>query len=637
MKRHSLALLIHPYKNVLIDPDRIRKLLDTVVTGLLEILSAHTSLRINICLPGYLLHLMDPFALSQLNDIKKAQCLEWVTSGYTEPFLCFSPQWLSEDNIAYGLQTFQELVGSRPSGFVPAFSNWEPSLIKTLRDLGISYTVLSRTLLEKKAQKYSGYWITEHSGMTMVIIPTYNLQFNNAPADILNWLEHSVTIKNKGPQIPVIAIRYLIPLVTQKKIDPLKWIHSFAQDLDKILLHYQLNLLHETPLLTAPQGLQEIPASLEFKENEDENISLIPNYLHSFDAVGIMQRKMIHIAEKLRDSGMDNKNLSLKKQLFFIQDINRYLPNINSGFPFLEDRFRTFGHLIALEQKLLKHENVTGGQISITDFLKNGIKCIKMMNKGFNVFIDYNNGGQIFELDFIDRSANIFSSYTFDRHFPPRILVSGKSKTSFIDHILDADVQRSDFLNSTTKKKGDFVTGQFDYKVKKTSSSVKAVLTRYGSISLHDKIFPLNLEKVFGLEKDKTELFFVYQLANHSLATYTFKLAIELTISLPGVLTNQATITCNSEIFDKLIWDVFTLENVTKWCLSDKRIGIDIHFSMQKPVTVWCYPCVQSTQYQGTTLVLTAPVSLEENSMWSLMGKMQCKKSQVKGTLLNVI
>lgn len=636
MKRHALALLIHPYKNSLLKKDEMRKLLDTFAKKLLDIVTAHPNLRLNLTLPGYMLHLLDPLLLSKLNDIQKSDCLEWLTPGYTEPFLSFSPLWLSGENIKYGIEAFNELVGSKPTGHVPAFSNWEPSSINTLRDNGINYTVLSRALLPKDVQNYCGYWITEHTGYSMVIVPAYNIHYYNAPPNILNWIDMAVKESPNTSSTKLIAIDYLVPLVT-KNTDPFKWLNSFAEALDKLLITYQISLLHEFSILAPPLGLQYIPSSLVLKHEDEESISLVSNYLHTFDSVGIMQRKMMDIAENVRTHDNNKEAVPLKKQLFSAQDINRYIPDTSSGFTNIKDRFWTFGQMIEIEKEILKKDNITGGQIRIADLLKNGIKSIVMSNKNLKVYIDHKNGGQVFEFDYRERSANLFAGYNPKCHMPPRIIVAGKSRTSFIDHFLEEGCQREHFMRNTAKQHGDFVTGQFDYKVKKTASGVKAILTRQGSITIKDKLCPLSMEKVFGLEKDKPELTFVYQLSNHSLSTYTFKFAVELTFSLPGVQSNQAEITCDNITYNRLAWDRISFKNASRWNLSDRKIGTEIQFITQKPVTVWCYPVVQSSPYQGTTLVISTSVSLEENSVWSLIGKITCKKLPLKGTLTDVV
>ena len=637
MKRHVLALLIHPYKNVLIKKDKMKSMLDAFAEKLIDIAAHYPNLRMNLTVPGYMLQLLDPLLLSKLNEFQKSDCLEWLTPGHTEPFLSFSPLWLSNENIKHGIETFKQLIGTEPSGYVPAFSNWEPSSINVLIDNRIHYTVLSRTLLPKNVQNYCGYWITEHTGYSMVIIPSYNLHFYNAPANIPGWIERVIEGSPDKSSVQLITIDYLFPLVPHKNRDPFKWLNSFAESLDTLLVKHQMSLLHELPTLTQPLGLQSLPSCLTFKQENDEPISQYSNYLYTFDSVGIMQRKMMDIVDTIKEHGNNKESLPLKKQLFSAQDINRYLPHDSSGFQHIRDRFWTFGQMIEIEREILKKDKVTGGQIRIADFLRNGTKSIVMSNKNLKVYIDHKNGGQVFELDYRERSANLFACYNAKPHIPPRIIVAGKSHTSFIDHFLDEDCQRSDFISNTAKKHGDFINGQFDYKIKKTASSVKTILIRQGSININSKPYPLIIEKVFGLEKDKPGLSFVYQLSNHSLTTYAFKFAVELNISLPGAQSHQAEIICNKKSHNRLAWDRITFNDVTEWRFVDRRIGVEIKFITQKPVTVWCYPVAQSSPYQGTTLVITKPVSLEENSVWSLMGKISCKKIPIKGTFTDVI
>jgi hypothetical protein len=162
-------------------------------------------------------------------------------------------------------------------------------------------------------------------------------------------------------------------------------------------------------------------------------------------------------------------------------------------------------------------------------------------------------------------------------------------------------------------------------------------MTRQGSINSNGRPHPLVVEKVFGLEKDKPELSFAYQLSNHTLTAYAFKFAVELNVSLPGAQLHQAEIVCNKESYNRLAWDRVSFNDVTEWKLIDKKIGVEIKCITQKPVTVWSYPVSQSSPYQGTALVITSPVSLGENAVWSLMGKLSCRKIPIKGSVIDVI
>ncbi len=639
MKRDGLALIIHPYKNVLLKKDKLRKYLDQFAHDLIQVVTEHPNFRANLTLPGYLLQHLDPILLSRLNDIRKEKCLEWLTPGYTEPLISFSPLWLSKENITQGIKTFDEITGCKPWGYMPSFSNWEPSLIEPLRNNGIHYTILSRSVLQEESRNYCGYWITEQAGHTMIVIPSYDFHFHNAPAQIQDWMDNMVEESINTSQSKMVVLHYLCPLVSERSKDAFRWIHSFAESLDTLLIKYQMTLLSELITLTTPLGLQSIRPSFLFKYKSEKPEQHDSNLLYAFDSLGILQRKMVDVASNIcsHEQEQGKELQSVKEQLYLAQDCNRYLPNKQSGFEFIKDRMYTFSKMVAIERELLKKDKIRGGQIRIADFLKNGSKSIIMSNRSFKIYIDHKNGGQIFELDYRLRSVNLFSGYNPTSHKPPRIIVAGDSCTSFIDYFLKEDCQRAEFLGNPENQIGDFYNGQFEYKIKKTSTSVKAVMTRQGSIRSGDKLFPLNIEKVFGLEKDKPELTFGYQLANHSLTDYTVKFAVRLNFSLPGASSQQAALVCNDIVYDKLVRERLTLENIREFSLRDHKIGTEIQFVIQKPVTLWSYPISQLGRYQGTSIIITTPVSLPENSAWSLLGRMICKKIRLRGSFTDVI
>jgi hypothetical protein len=632
MKRHGLALIIHPGKSALTKKEVMQSRVNSFFGKCIELITAHPNFRVNISLPGYLLELGDPLMLSQLNGFRKTDCLEWLTPGYTEPFVAFSPPWLSRDNIRNGLATFEELVGIKPEGYIPAYSNWEPSSIPLLLENGIHYSVLSRVLLSKETQNHFGYWTTEHSGHPMIIFPAFRFNHNSAPEQVLQWLDGTIA-ENNG----LIVLDYLLSLDSPDTTDQFHWLHTFTRALDTLLIKYQLHLLREVPDRVGPLGLQYLPSCVDFSQNGATETHAYSNYLHTYDTVGILQRKMTDLAEKI--THLDNKrdSQSLKKKLYFIQDINRFLPGETSGFTVLNDRFWTFGRMIDLEYELIKKEPVAGGQIRITDFLRNGTKSIIMSNKNLSLFIDHINGGQVFACDFHRRSANLFTGHNPERHLLPQILVPGKTCTSFIDHFLNDRCSRTDFINNTAKHFGDFATGRFDYKIKKSTAGVKLMLTRQGFIVIHGKQYPLHMEKVFGIEKEKPDISFAYQLSNHSLTPYSFKFAIELNFALPGAQIHKAAIHGDTSSSDRLAWERVTFAETTKWKLSDTFTGIEIKFLTQKPVTVWCYPVNQASPYQGTTVIITTPVRIEESNVWSLMGKISFRRIRETGETADVL
>jgi hypothetical protein len=380
---------------------------------------------------------------------------------------------------------------------------------------------------------------------------------------------------------------------------------------------------------------------LIFKRDDETTIPYFSNYLHTFEQAGIIQRKMMEIADRLESIKDTKDGYSMVRRLFLAQDINRYIPARSSGFTQLGDRLWTYAKMIDIESQLHKKDHIRGGQIRIADLLRNGTKSIVLTNNSMKVCIDHKNGGQMFEMDFRDRSINLMAGYTPQTHNPPRILVAGKSCTSFVDHFLDKECQRAEFLQRLYTQRDDFTRAEFNYTVKKTAAGAKAVLGRQCAVNIYGKNYPLALEKVFGLEGETPSLSFVYQLSNNSLTSYRFKFAIEFTFTLPGVLTNEACVLCADKTYRDLQTENVNLTDVLKWSLHDDALGASVQFMMQKPVEVWMFPARgmggAAERYQGITMVISSPVALGENAKWSLIGKIICRKLKTKDTFFDEI
>ncbi|MBN1981975.1 MAG: DUF1926 domain-containing protein [Chitinivibrionales bacterium] len=617
----------------------LQNLLDDCATKLLAITAAHPNFRINIVLPGFMLQLIDPLLLSRLNELQKNDCAEWVSTGYTEPFWSFSPLWLSSDNMQQGMTTFHELLRYTPVGYMSPFSNWEPSSLPILRKFGIQYVVLNHSLFENNNTNYCGYWVTEFNGNSMAILPAHDVHYHNCPANILEWFDRIAESTPPISQMKILIVRYMLPLQgIANGGDPFKWIALFANSLETILIKYQICLLHEFLETTLPLGLHYIPPCLIQKDQHEYSVPYFANYLHSFDSFGILHRKMIELAELIQPNCTAKELQPYKKRLFAIQDINRFLPNAQSGFTRLTDRCWTFSQIAELERELVKKDRVNGGQIRITDFLKNGTKSLVMANKALKVYIDYKNGGQLIALDFKEKAINIICGFGPNRTEVPRIIMPGKSPTAFIDYILPENYDVKGFQYESAKFCGDFTTGTYEYKVKKTASSVKAILTHQGSLVYNDKLFPLTLEKVFGLDSDKAELTFVYQLTNPSLAPYAFRFACLSWFAFPGALNEQVFLKYQKTKFGQMATQPVLIDEITHWTFFDYITGCRLHFNTQKPVTVLCYPLLHDDQnYQGSGMLMSMPVSLQGNAQWTIAGKMSFKKTHMRGSKGDVV
>jgi len=640
MKRHGISLLIHPYKNRLLPPAEMKKAVDSTISRIIDLALKRPNIRFNFVLPGYILEVIDPLKLLQLRNIQKRGTLEFLSIGYTEPFLSFSPPWLTCENIRTGIQINNDLLRCKPEGYVPPFSNWEPHYIHHLQELGLHYVILSSALLPTQWRSYCGCWSTEHLGASMVIFPVHSLHHYNAPANFEHWLSNLFLKDDRDtPALKTIGIRYLLPLIQDDELDYFQWLIDAFETFDKLVLRYQT--LRFTDYLTNnnPLGLQYLPPGLIF-ENSDEKLTLsFRNWIYTYDQVGIMHRKMMEICDRV---SMKQKNdASLIKELFFAQDINHYLPTSKSGFTSPLDRAWCFEKIIDIEQKIRIDEKSRGAQIRIVDYLRNGGKILIMSNKALKVYIDHRNGGNVFELDFMPRNINLAAVYKTRTHKMPRVIVPGESKAAFCTHFLPVGMSPASFRNDDFSEIADFNVGRFDYTVKKTTNDIKAVLTRQGGIVQGDKNCPLTMEKVFALDNQKAAVSFVCQLTNSTMTAYHFVFAVELVFLLPGAMDNNAQLESGKKAFDNLAWEPAMLSNVNELVITDRQCGLQAQILIPKRADIWCLPVGapnrQDFQYQGTSVVIAHTVDLEPNSVWTHMSKLSLKKVRKKGKIKDAI
>ncbi|NLL14257.1 MAG: DUF1926 domain-containing protein [Fibrobacter sp.] len=639
MKRHALALLLHPCKNRLMPKTALKDAINSFTANLLSIAAEFPHLRFNLVFPGYFLESIDVLLLSKLRELSKKGNLEWILTGYTEPFLSLSPLNLTSHNINHGLQLFSELAGETPCGFLPPFSNWEPFLIDMLSNAGLNYAILSQELFPIQTRYCCGYWMAEHTGKALALISTNVINPMTAPANFIDWLNQIFSQdKSELATQKFATVHYMIPLSASS--DPFRWLRYAASEIDKYLLNFQSVRFSEFISSNPALGLQYVPSSLLIEGNKQTDQHFL-NYLYSFDQIGILQRKLLDVNNKL-NATKDIKTVApLIRQLCMVQDINRLLPGKEYGFENTNDRLWSYAKLIGIERTLYLKNNTKGGQIRITDFLKNGVKSIILANKSLKAYIDNTNGGQIFAFDFRDRYLNLCAAYSPQQHQPPNILVAGKSRTWFIDHILPQDCKSSDLINGTAKELGNLLNGQFEYKVRKTSSGVRIALERQCSILRADRLSPMSIEKVYGLEQDSPVFNFVYQLSNLSLMDCHFKFATQLFFSFPGLCSGDVKIRHRSQTFEKPGVELFQFTSATKWVIEDRLGGVRLYFQTQKPFDIWCIPASSPDSpcepSMGLAIVLSCNVDLEPSSRWKNIGKVTFRKIRRKGEYIDAL
>lgn len=637
MKRTTFALLLHPYKNALLPQEVLRNSIGTFLSSIFTIYQSYPQLRLNIVLPGYLLECADPLLLGQLRELCKKNVIEMICTGYTEPFLSLSPPELTVANIRHGLQLTEELIGYTPKGYLPPFSNWEPSFIPSLRSMGFRYALLSNELFSPETQNACGYWVAEHTGDSIGLIGTRLLDGNEAPPDIYTTLKASFADNTTAISDPFVTLHYLLPLSPDKQEQALTFLQKSVENIDKHLLTYQPVCLGEPLGATNPIGLQYIPTGLQLGRMGKVALHFL-NHLFSFDQIGFLQRKLLDTYVRMTRLPDQRSVAPLMNGFYRVQDINRFLPGSDSGIEVPPDRATTYRHLIALDAKIRSLSKVTEGRVRVTDFLRNGGKTIQLSNERIKTYIDYNHGGQLIGFDLRKKMVNLCSVYNPERYNVPDIVVSGSTRTWFYDSIIIPGGSEQETSTHLAEDSSDFNNSAFDYKVHKNPSGINVSLVHTGSFQNGDRQCPLTMEKVFGLDKDKASLSFVYQFSNPSLMEYDFLFTTELFLFLPGITAHGAILTTQNKTYEALGTVLLRIPQITNWSIDDSSSGIRLQFQLQKQSTLWCLPLADNDQpTQGLRIVISHPVKLASASPVKFFGKILFKTIKTKGEVPNAL
>jgi len=693
MRRDRIILLLQPYKNRLMARKELAATVSRFAGALLDVCAAYPRLRFNAALPGYMLECVDKRLLGPLADTVRRGAVECLCMGYTEPFLSFSPLWLTSENIARGVRVFSELTSEAPCGFVPPFSNWEPSYIDMLYGAGLKYAVVSNELLAEGAgrQYGAGYWITESTGNSMAVFPARSYNSRNAPQDLAEWVKGELSdgtpeggVPDGAPRILILKYMYSLeasaaetdadaPAAGGKSDrrrnarrddgggadgDPQRsWLERVAAEIDKRILELQPVRFRDVVGDAAPLGLHYFPSSL-VPPGDAPVTPYFMNYLHCYDQISVMQRKLMDAGDSVAAHKDTRLAARLKKRLFFAQDINRFLPHTRkSGFVFMPDRLWTYGRLIDIENDLYKRRRASGGVIRLSEFLRNGYKSVVMANGALKLYIDHKNGGQVYELDYLERSLNVCAAYNPAIRQSPEVVDPKESRLAFSDKIFIGQPTYSDYEKRAAADCGSFARLPMEYAFKGSPGGVRILLSAVGGFTQDGRLNPLTIDKVFSLEKDGAVLSYSYKLGNPTPAPYAFTFAIEFPLSLPGVPAGQAEMKADRLTFDISADAPVAVNDVTKWEINDEEAGVRLEFVTQKKVNIWLFTqdtveettltkktapakspvSIVSKGAYGTTLMITSQTEIEPNSTQLFTGRICFKKIRMRGGIEDAI
>jgi alpha-amylase len=570
---------------------------------------------------------------------------------------------------------------------------WEQHIVKFISQAGVKYVIIDDTHFRYAGltgEQLLGYYITEEQGFTVNIFPIskmlrYTIPFQPVEKTI-DYLREIAT--EEGDRVIVYADdgeKFGVWPNTYKHVYDDGWLEEFFCALEEN--SDWINILHFSEVLDKikPVGRIYLPnasyaemmhwalpadAYLDYEKLEEhlkeegmyEQYSRFfrggfwRNFLVKYPEANNLHKKMLRVSErarKLQAKGKDVK--SALEKIWRAQCNDPYWHGIFGGLYLTNLRSTAYRNLISAENELDKLERKKIIKYEFTDFDKDGKEELIVETPNFNVYINPNYGGQIFELDFKPAEFNITDVMTRKKEgYHEKILQLSKEmnnpnnqgvasihdmltakeeglekflhydwyrRGSLVDHFLGAGTTIENFYQCKYPEQGDFVNQPYRADVELKRGMLEITLTRDGSVWIENEQRNLRLQKKIIIDKNSTEVLIRYKIENLDEDDLDLWFGVEFVCNfLAPNSDDRYFYFVGYEVEDSKLASIGEVQDVTSFGVVDKWLGVDMNFYLDKFANVWRFPIetVSLSEagfervYQGSVILLHWNIKLSK-------------------------
>jgi alpha-amylase/alpha-mannosidase (GH57 family) len=662
----------------------------------IEILARHPKIKLAQHYTGILFEWIlknHPEFIQQLKSLVDSGQVELITGGFYEPILAVIPDQDKLDQIKKLSDFIIEQFGKVPVGMWLAERVWEQHIVKFISQAGVKYVIIDDTHFRYAGltgEQLLGYYITEEQGFTVNIFPIskmlrYTIPFQPVEKTI-DYLREIAT--EEGDRVIVYADdgeKFGVWPNTYKHVYDDGWLEEFFCALEEN--SDWINILHFSEVLDKikPVGRIYLPnasyaemmhwalpadAYLDYEKLEEhlkeegmyEQYSRFfrggfwRNFLVKYPEANNLHKKMLRVSErarKLQAKGKDVK--SALEKIWRAQCNDPYWHGIFGGLYLTNLRSTAYRNLISAENELDKLERKKIIKYEFTDFDKDGKEELIVETPNFNVYINPNYGGQIFELDFKPAEFNITDVMTRKKEgYHEKILQLSKEmnnpnnqgvasihdmltakeeglekflhydwyrRGSLVDHFLGAGTTIENFYQCKYPEQGDFVNQPYRADVELKRGMLEITLTRDGIVWIENEQRNLRLQKKIIIDKNSTEVLIRYKLENLDEDDLDLWFGVEFVCNfLAPNSDDRYFYFVGYEVEDSKLASIGEVRDVTSFGVVDKWLGVDMNFYLDKFANVWRFPIetVSLSEagfervYQGSVILLHWNIKLSK-------------------------
>lgn len=664
MKKINFVLCIHSHQPVGNFDHILEDAFEKSYRPFLDVLYRYQSIKVVIHISGNLLLWLAEKKLdyiAKIRDLVKDGRAEIISSGLYEPALAVLPEVDRIGQVIEFNRVIEEITGYKPKGAWLTERIYEPHLPKSLSQSSIEYIVVDDYHFIKaglKEEDLFGYYVTEEEGHILKVFPgseklRYLIPFKD-PAETLGYFQ-MIAETGKG-NLAVFADdgeKFGSWPNTFKWVYEQRWLENFFKMLEAnrdivetvtfseyIAKNPATGRVYLPTCSYMEMGKWTLPADAAgdfdranriIAHSEDPSLKrfitggMWRNYFAKYPESNNMHKKMLYISKKIHsyyefDANEPPPDYLL--ELYKAQCNDAYWHGVFGGLYLPHLRDALYRHMISAEKMLDRDTgNVSFLEVKEYDINRDCDEEILVESDKYNMYIQPNYGGTIFEFDYKPALFNIMNSLTRRAEEYHNKILEAKSavtqpdpktihdmlltkeegldkylifdnynKVSLIDHFLD-NISLEDFRSCKYKERGDFIGKNYDYEIVPDENNPKIVLKRRSFVLQGEKKLDVEVKKIITLDKNSTDIAIDYHVKNLSSEELTSLFGVEFNISLlspnddnryfevPGHELARKNLASEGELFD-----------IKKIRMVDRYFNFDVCFDFPQGCNFYRFP-----------------------------------------------
>ncbi|MEK7263590.1 MAG: alpha-amylase/4-alpha-glucanotransferase domain-containing protein [Bacteroidota bacterium] len=623
----------------------------------LQLLEKFPSVKVALHYSGILLEWLKQYQSETFSLIKKLverEQVEMLGGGFYEPILSSIPK---RDQIAQLNKLSQFLennFGKKPRGIWLTERVWEQSLVSSLAESDIEYTMLDDThflYAGLSDKQLNGYYLTEFEGVPLKIFPMSKQMRYAIPFHTIEKLQSELIEINANYENNLLLYgddgeKFGVWPKTYEHVFEKKWLQFFFEMLEENQSWIETKNFSDVIASQKPLGTIYLPtasyaemlhwalptdAFVRFEKFEkrlqkqkifDANSSFVrggywKNFSFKYSEVQWLHKRMLELSHQIAENKKNGFDVrTAEENLYAAQCNDVYWHGVFGGLylPYL--RRPVYRHLLEAENNLTSRKQ----SVIVKDFDLDGSDEIKISSSSIGLYIKPSCGGAIAEIDFFPSMHNLSDVLMRRKEgYHSKVSKAKKEDTdiatihdsvkakedglkkylvedsyqrfSMMDHFFENEISLSKFFSNKHKELGDFVAREYIADTFEYDESINVLCKRDGEIHQQNTTVPLKIHKEVLLSKQEEQFEISYHFTSEQNIFTPLKFGCEWNLALSAGNANDRYFLFNGKKpKDFFLSSRGEEKEISTLSLIDEWLNIRVEFQFKTPVACWRYP-----------------------------------------------